>query len=212
MEVKKLKISVTGFFNAGKTTSIHTLDDKAISVETKLAEEYEPGKTHTTTGFDLGRLVWARPNLNKETEGVIMSKVEYLRDKNEYIGWHTLDFEIKGSPGQVQFKTVRQILAKGSDGVLMLIDGCDLGNIGNAMAILEEVKLNLDKNIPLKIIANKSDRVDYHGGELISTMIGDNVYEGSAKNNIGIKDAIIEILKTIIHDSDEVKLRGEAIA
>ncbi|MFX0017490.1 MAG: hypothetical protein ACFFAK_08165 [Promethearchaeota archaeon] len=212
MEGKKLKIFVTGFFNAGKTTLIHTLDDKAISVETKLAEEYEPGKTHTTTGFDLGRLVWARPNLNKETEGVIMSKVEYLRDKNEYIGWHVLDFEIKGSPGQIQFKTVRKVLAKGSDGVLMLIDGCDLGNIGNAMAILEEVRISLEKNIPLKIIANKSDREDYNGGELISTMIGENVYEGSAKNNIGIKDAIIEILKTIINDSDEVKLRGEAVA
>lgn len=212
MEGKKLKIFVTGFFNAGKTTLIHTLDDKAISVETKLAEEYEPGKTHTTTGFDLGRLVWARPNLNKETEGVIMSKVEYLRDKNEYIGWHVLDFEIKGSPGQIQFKTVRKVLAKGSDGVLMLIDGCDLGNIGNAMAILEEVRISLEKNIPLKVIANKSDREDYNGGELISTMIGENVYEGSAKNNIGIKDAIIEILKTIINDSDEVKLRGEAVA
>lgn len=207
----KIKIFVTGFFNAGKTTMIHALDDKAISVEKKLAEEYEPGKTHTTTGFDLGRLVWARPNLNSETEGVIMSKTEYLRDINEYSGWYTMNIELKGSPGQTQFKTVRKILAKGCDGVIMLIDGCDLANIGNALVILEETKVNFGLNIPLRIIANKSDRDDFFGGEMISDMIGEIVYEGSAKDNIGIKDAIIEVLKSIRNSSESLKSKGEAI-
>jgi signal recognition particle receptor subunit beta len=205
------KIFVTGFFNSGKTTLIHTLDDKAISVEKKLAEEYEPGKTHTTTGFDLGRLVWARPNLNRETVGVIMSKTEYLRDINEYSGWYTKNVEMKGSPGQTQFKTVRKILAKGCDGVIMLIDGCDLANIGNALVILEEIKLNFGPNIPLRIIANKSDREDYFGAEMISDMIGDTVYEGSAKDNIGIKDAVIEVLKLINSNSENVQSKGEAV-
>ena len=206
-----LKIFVTGFFNAGKTTLIHTLDDKAISVEKKLAEEYEPGKTHTTTGFDLGRLVWARPNLNNETEGLIMSKTEYLRDINEYSGWYTMNIELKGSPGQTQFKTVRKILSKGCDGVIMLIDGCDLANIGNALVILEEIKINFGPAVPLRIIANKSDKEDFYGGEMISDMIGDMVYEGSAKDNIGIKDAIIEILKSIINNSESLKSKGEAV-
>lgn len=207
----KIKIFVTGFFNAGKTTLIHTLDDKAISVEKRLAEEYEPGKTHTTTGFDLGRLVWARPNLNNETEGVIMSKTEYLREINEYSGWYTKDIELKGSPGQTQFKTVRKILAKGCDGVIMLIDGCDLANIGNALVILEEVRANFGLTIPLRIIANKSDRVDFFGAEMISDMIGDIVYEGSAKDNIGIKDAIIEVLKSIVNNSNKLESKGEAV-
>ena len=205
------KIFVTGFFNSGKTTLIHTLDDKAISVEKKLAEEYEPGKTHTTTGFDLGRLVWARPNMNSETEGVIMSKTEYLRDINEYSGWYTTNVELKGSPGQTQFKTVRKILAKGCDGVIMLIDGCDLANIGNALVILEEIKVNFGPDVPLRIIANKSDRDDFHGGDMISDMIGDTVYEGSAKDNIGIKDAIIDVLKSIFNNSDSPNSKGEAI-
>lgn len=211
MAETKIKIFVTGFFNSGKTTLIHTLDDKAISVEKKLAEEYEPGKTHTTTGFDLGRLVWARPNLNSETEGVIMSKTEYLREINEYSGWYTTNIELKGSPGQTQFKTVRKILAKGCDGVIILIDGCDLANIGNALVILEETKVNFGPNIPLRIIANKSDRDDFYGAEMISDMIGDIVYEGSAKDNIGIKDAIIEVLKSIVNNSESLKSKGEAI-
>jgi signal recognition particle receptor subunit beta len=213
MEKNKIKIFVTGFFNAGKTTLIHTLDDKAISVETKLAEEYEPGKTHTTTGFDLGRLVWVRPNLNFDTEGVLMSKSEYYRDNKEYSGWHIIDVELKGSPGQIQFKVVRNILGKGSDGVILLIDGCDLANIGNALVIREEITTNLGKNIPLNIIANKADREDYYGNEMISDLIGEEVYKGSVLDNIGIKDAIINTLKIIINKSnDNFNLRGKVVA
>ncbi|MFX0177853.1 MAG: GTP-binding protein [Candidatus Hodarchaeota archaeon] len=203
MDFKKIKIFVTGFFNAGKTTLIHKLDDKAISVEKELNIPYHEDKTHTTTGFDLARLKWARPNLNFETNGVIMSKTEYLRDKDEYSGWHIMELELKGCPGQMQFTAVRKILAKGSDGVILLIDGCDLTNIGNALVILEETRACLGYNIPMKIIANKSDREDYNDSEMIKNLIGEEVYEGSAKYNIGIKDAIIDVLKIIINGNNE---------
>lgn len=199
----KIKIFVTGFFNSGKTTLIHTLDDKAISVEKELNIPYDEDKTHTTTGFDLARLVWVRPNLNFETNGLIMSKTEYMRDKDEYSGWHVMELELKGCPGQIQFASVRKILAKGSDGVIMLIDGCDLNNIGNALVILEETKMSLGYNIPMKIIANKSDRDDYHDIEMIKNLIGEEVYKGSAKCNIGIKDAVIATLKIILKGNSE---------
>jgi len=203
LEVKRFKIFVTGFFNSGKSTLVHTLDSKAIHVEKKLKKAYDNEKTTTTTGIDLGRMVWARPNLNCETDGVIMSKTEFLRDKNEYSGWHTNNFELKGSPGQMQFSTVRKILAKGSDGVIFLIDGCDMPNIGNAIVILEEIKAVLGLQTPMKIIANKSDREDYQGCEMISNMIGEQVFKGSGKYSVGVKDAIIEILKMIENGGNE---------
>jgi len=199
----KIKIFITGFFNSGKTTLIHTLDDKAISVEKKLAQAYNDEKTHTTTGFDLARLIWARPNLDFKTEGVIMNKTEYLRDKSEYSGWHALNIELKGCPGQMQFSAVRRILAKKSDGVILLIDGCDLANIGNGLVILEETRAVLGQNIPIRIIANKADRDDYCGCEMISNMIGEQVYSTSAKCNIGIKDAIIYVCKIILNGTNE---------
>ena len=198
-----MKIFVTGFFNAGKSTLIHGLDDKAIHVEKKLKKAFNEDKTHTTTGLDLGRLIWAKPNLDFNTDGVIMSKSEYLREKNEYSGWYIVNVELKGCPGQMQFATVRNILAKGSDGVLFLIDGCDLGNIGKALVILEETKVTLGKGIPMKIIANKSDRNDYHGVEMISNMIGEQTFEASAKYCIGVKDAIIHVLKKILNRSEK---------
>jgi len=199
----KIKIFVTGFFNSGKTTLIHTLDNKAISVEKKLAKAYDNEKTHTTTGFDLARLVWTRPNLDFKTNGVIMNKTEYLRDKDEYSGWHTINLELKGCPGQMQFSAVRKILAKGNDGVILLIDGCDLVNIGNGLVILEETRVVLGQNIPIKIMANKSDREDFCGQEMISNMIGEPVYEGSAKHNIGMKDAIIQVCKMVVNRTNE---------
>ncbi len=203
MQNNKIKIFVTGFFNSGKTTLIHTLDNKAISVEKKLAKAYDNEKTHTTTGFDLARLVWTRPNLEFKTNGVIMNKTEYLRDKDEYSGWHTTNLELKGCPGQMQFSAVRKILAKGNDGVILLIDGCDLVNIGNGLVILEETRIVLGQNIPIKIMANKSDREDFCGQEMISNMVGEPVYEGSAKHNIGMKDAIIQVCKMIENKTSE---------
>ena len=203
MDGRPIKIFVTGFFNSGKSTLVHTIDDKALHIEKKLSKAYDEEKTHTTTGFDLGRLIWARPNLNYETEGVLMSKTEYLRDKNEYSGWHIINVELKGSPGQVQFSDVRKILVKRSDGVIFLIDGSDLVNIGNALVVLEETKANVGHDIPMRIIANKSDRDDYHGCEMISNMIGTHVYEGAGKYNIGIKDAIIQILKIILYGKNK---------
>lgn len=197
MEENKIKIFVTGFFNSGKSTLVHNLDDNAIHVEKELSKAYDDEKTHTTTGFDLGNLVWARPNLHIDTVGVLMSKSEYFKEKEEYYGWYTSEIELKGCPGQMQFSIVRKILSRGSDGVLFLIDGCDLINIGNALVILEETRACLGDDIPIKIIANKSDKEDYHGASVISTMIGEEVYEGSAKYNIGVKDAIIRILKSL---------------
>jgi len=192
-----VKIFVTGFFNSGKTTLVHTLDDKAIHIEKKMLKAFNEEKTHTTTGFDLGRLIWARPNLNPETEGVLMSKSEYESENDEYSDWHVVEIELRGCPGQMQFSSVRKILATGSDGVIFLIDGCDLANIGNALVILEETKAALGPNVPMKIIANKCDREDFHGSEMISEMIGEKVYKGSGKQNVGIKDAIISVLKMI---------------
>lgn len=206
MSEDKIKVFVSGFFNAGKTTLIHKLDSKAISVEKKLKVAYDEEKTHTTIGFDLARLVWVRPNLSAETEGLIMSKTEYLRDRDEYPGWYVKNVELKGCPGQMQFSAVRKILAKGNDGMILLIDGSDLANIGNALVILEESKTVLGNDMPMRIIANKSDRDDFCGVDMISNMIGEKAYAASAKCNIGIKDAIIYVLKSIENNGNRTKI------
>lgn len=189
------KIYVCGFFHAGKSTLIHALDSKSISIDKPLRELYEGEKATTTVGFDLGHLVWARPNQN--SDGVIMSESEYIKEKEEYEGWIFKKIEIKGCPGQLHFKDVRQIVAKSSDGVLFVIDSADPNSIGNALILLAECRCFLGDNIPMIVIANKQDLDRAMPPEQISTLVNENSYPGSARNNFGIKEAVIRLLRVI---------------
>jgi small GTP-binding protein len=196
-------VLITGFFNAGKTTLIHSLDPGAISIEKALSDftkkklniESHSQKTHTTTGFDRGCLFWLRNS--QEGNGILMSYEEYKRDHEEFKDWIVKFVELKGVPGQAQFKIVRKLLSKGAEGVVFLFDGADLTNIGNGLAILEETRVYMP-NQPMVIVANKKDHANYYGAETVSSMTGESdIYEASALENIGIKDAIINLLKTI---------------
>ncbi|MHA1480316.1 MAG: hypothetical protein ACTSQZ_02685, partial [Candidatus Thorarchaeota archaeon] len=73
------KVYVTGPFQAGKTTLIHTLDPDAISIERDMKEEYRGEKATTTTGFDLGRVIWVRKEAGHM--GLVVPKKEYQREK-----------------------------------------------------------------------------------------------------------------------------------
>ncbi len=198
-------IYVTGYFNAGKTTLIHSCDPDAISIEKSISDatkqrlkiETNSEKTETTTGFDRGCLCWARPNLSSSTNGVLLSLKELEKELDCYQNWIFKFVELRGVPGQLQFKSVRQILSNKMDGTVFLVDGCDLNNIGNAIAILEETRIYMDQKKPIVIVANKCDRSDFQGAEVISTLMGENVFIASALKRIGLKDAIIKILKEI---------------
>ncbi|MHA1403627.1 MAG: ADP-ribosylation factor-like protein [Candidatus Helarchaeota archaeon] len=160
-----------------------------------LRQLYRGEKTSTTVGFDLGHLIWARPNEN--SEGVIMSLDEFLKEKSEYAGWLIKKIEIKGSPGQLHFKDVRNMVARGSDGVLFVIDSSDPNSIGNALTLIAECKCMLGENVPMVVVANKQDLEEAITPEEISDLIKEKTRGGSARNNFGIKEAIIQLLRMI---------------
>jgi signal recognition particle receptor subunit beta len=193
---KPLKILITGYFNSGKSTLIQTMDETALNIEKNLSNAQNNEKTSTTTGFDFGKVLWARNN--EKTDGVVMSEVEYQNKKDEFVGWQILPIELKGTPGKSHFSIVRQIISIGSVGVIFLIDGCDKNNIDNALIVLEETKEVLGEKIPMVIIANKSDRKDFLGVEKVSELIGEKVFEGSGKTKKGINEAIIHISKLVL--------------
>ena len=199
---KPLKLLVSGYFNSGKSTLIQTMDETAINIEKNLSDAQNDEKTTTTTGFDLGTIIWARPDLEEKTDGVLMSEAEYQSKKDEFVEWNLKNIELKGCPGKAHFSIVREILSIGSVGVIFLIDGCDKSNIDNALIVLEETKEALGDSIPLIIIANKSDREDYLGAEKISELIREKVFEGSGKTKEGIDDAIIHVSKLILKNTN----------
>lgn len=159
---------------------------------------YSEDKTQTTTGFDLGRIAWLRPKIGSESIGELVSESDYEKQKETYVDYIVKKVELKGVPGKMHFSIIRSILAKGCDGVIFLIDGCEMDHIKNSIEILKETKNYLDKDIPLKIIANKSDKEGYLGRVKISSLIQEDVLEASVKTKRGIIEAITSILEQIL--------------
>lgn len=189
------KVYVTGAFQAGKTTLIHTLDPNAISIERDMKDEFHGEKGTTTTGFDLGRVIWVR----KESYhmGLIVPKNEYAREKSEYPGWVAKEIELRGVPGQLHFKFVRDTMRISTDGVLMIVDSSDPAMIGDASAILAETLASFG-DIPLEIIANKQDRADAVAPEDVAAWLGISQAKGMcAKNRESSKDALILLLRRL---------------
>ena len=200
MSVKQLKsydfkVYVTGPFQAGKTTLIHTLDPGAISIERDMKEEYRGEKCTTTTGFDLGRVIWARKEL--QHQGLVVPKTEYDREASDYEGWIAKEVELRGVPGQLHFKFVRDTMKRNTDGVLMIVDSSDYGMIGDACAILAESEAAFP-GIPLEVIANKQDRDDAVDPADVATWLGiPEAHGASAKNFESAKDSLTRLLKKV---------------
>lgn len=198
------KVYVTGPFQAGKTTLIHVLDPDAISIERDMKEEFHGEKSSTTTGFDLGRVIWVRKELGHV--GLVVPKKEYEREKSEYSGWVAKEIELRGVPGQLHFKFVRDTMRMNTDGVLMIVDSSDPAMIGDASAILAET-LAAFGNIPMEIIANKQDRADAVPPEDVASWLGVPEVTGtSAKTRESAKDALVLLLRKL----DEAAVSSES--
>lgn len=199
MTVKKrsydYKIYVAGYFQAGKTTLIHSLDKNAMSIDKPLKKLYQGEPGSTTVGFDLGYVLWLRPN--EDTKGVVTSREDYKEHPEEYENWLAKLIELKGGPGQLHFKPVREHVCKDSDGVIFVIDSSDINAIGHAISLLAEARNFLGEDIPIKVVANKQDLEEANEPEAIADLIGEPAYGVSAKENFGVTEAILDLLLEI---------------
>jgi signal recognition particle receptor subunit beta len=200
MSIRKLKaydykVYVTGPFQAGKTTLIHTLDPDTISIEREMKEAFHGEKSTTTTGFDLGRVIWVRKEVGHM--GLVVPKKEYEHEASEYSGWIAREIELRGVPGQLHFRFVRDTMRMNTDGVLMIVDSSDPAMIGDASAILAET-IAAFGSIPLAIIANKQDKADAVPPEDVASWLGVAEATGtSAKNRESAKDALVLLLRKL---------------
>ena len=178
-----LKIFVAGPYHAGKTTLVHLLDKKAQSVERTL-----PDGTTTTIAFDLGHVWWDRGENIYTDDEITANPCDALR------------VVLMGSPGQVHMSPIRQVTSMGAKGVLFIIDSTAPGQIGHAIAIFEEVRSYLGREVPMVVVANKQDICNaVKADSLKNLMKVDSVsfFDGSALTGHGIKQALVELLKII---------------
>ena len=178
---RTVKIFVAGPFHAGKTTIVHFLDSKSQSVERTL----EDGTT-TTIVFDLGHVWW---------DGC--DKM-FSDEEAKANGCDPIKVMLMGSPGQIHMSPVREATSKGAQGVLFVVDSTAPGQLGHAIAIFEEVKSFLGKEVPMVVVANKQDLCNAMKASAMKDLMKiDSVQfiEGSAVTGQGIKEALLMLLK-----------------
>jgi len=186
-----IKVFIAGPTNAGKTTLVHTLDKNAKSIE----HYYEDGRS-TTIGFDLGFVYW------DSERNVILTEWD---ESKEHPSVHKI--MLMGSPGQEQFAPVREAVSKGSQGILFVIDSTNLGQIGFAIAIYEEIKAYFkNQEIPMVVLANKQDLENAADADTVKQLlkIGSvKVIETSAIEKYNLEKALLELLNMIAYNKNQ---------
>ncbi|MHA1771899.1 MAG: ADP-ribosylation factor-like protein [Candidatus Thorarchaeota archaeon] len=161
------KIYVTGPFQSGKTTLVHTLDPYAISVDRPLPTPYRGETGSTTTGFDLGRIMWVRESEGKD--GFLIPKKDYVVEN--YEDYITKEIELRGVPGPLHFKFVRDTMRSNTDVVFLIIDSSDIDQREDAIAHFQEAHLSFHDR-PIIVFANKQDREDAASPEEVAAWLG----------------------------------------
>ena len=125
--MEPFKLAITGAFNTGKTTFVRSLSEIDV-VDTDRATTSpaeQRVKSTTTVAMDYGRI-----NIDQ---------------------WVVRLF---GTPGQARFDFMREILTKGVDGVLVLVDASDPATIDTAASIIAQFR---GEPFALGVVMNKSD-------------------------------------------------------
>lgn len=121
------KVVVTGPFNSGKTQFIKTISDiPIVSTEKKITTEDRGIKAETTVAMDYGRTQ-------------IDSDTLYLY----------------GTPGQVRFDFMWEILSDEMDAYILLVDSTDIHSFPEASEVSE--RFHSLGHVPCLIVANKTD-------------------------------------------------------
>ncbi len=121
------KIIVTGPFNSGKTQFIMTISDiDVVSTERRITTEDRGIKAETTVAMDYGRV--------KLDDKVI---------------------HMNGTPGQVRFDFMWEILATEMNGFVVLVDSADRPSFREVTELVEIFQGF--HSVPYLVAANKSD-------------------------------------------------------
>lgn len=126
---KFYKVLVTGTFNAGKTTFVETLSDiDPVNTDKATTNPIEQAvKESTTIALDYGQV-----KINND-----------------------VTVHLFGTPGQPRFDFMYDILARGMDGFIFLVDANDprrLDPAGQLLTLLKEMG-----RVPFVVAANKVD-------------------------------------------------------
>ncbi len=123
----KIKIVITGPFNAGKTEFIRTVSDiPIVSTERAISDHQKSIKEKTTVAMDYGHV--------KVSDDV---------------------FHLYGTPGQPRFDFMWDILSQEMQAFVLMVDSCDRGTFPQARRLLRLFRRKA--RVPYLVVANKQD-------------------------------------------------------
>ena len=114
---------------------------------------------------------------------------------------NVFDLHIFGTPGHTRFAFLQEILAKGSAGVILVVDSTNPETFGLARDVLYRVKREISENVPVVILANKQDLegalTPEEVAKHLSIGIDIPVVGTVATQNQGLREALQLILEQI---------------
>lgn len=180
INTKHNKIIVTGSVGAGKTTTIQTISDVAVvQTEAKASDEIKEKKARTTVAMDFGVI-----NL----------------DDGQKI-------HIYGTPGQERFNFMWDILAKGSIGLIILVDAESKTAVDDLNFFMKQFS-SMIENTTVAIGLNKTGPETISLAELRQQMTPEQMryplFEIDARSKTDVSMLIEALLYTINPCLDQV--------
>ncbi len=173
--IKKIKIVVAGPFAAGKTQFINTVSEiKTVRTERKTQSAGEKAvKDYTTVAMDFGKI-----------------KID---DEHELY--------LFGTPGQLRFDFMWEILGEGALGIIILVDSTNPSTFHDARRIINFFQSRFP--VPIVIGANKQDLPNAWSPTDVATALDIQEDEGipvlpvSAVDKESVKRTLIALLEIV---------------
>jgi small GTP-binding protein len=178
------KVLIAGPFGVGKTTLIQQISGVPV-VGTEVATTGREAlvKATTTVGIEYG--------------------VFHVHD-----GDIDVELLLFGTPGQERFSAVREIAARGMDGMIVLVDGTDRSTWAGAASLYRTFGANAD--VPVVVVVNRCDPDDPTPRGLLEVLGVDEhtpVVHGHVVDATDARRMLVELL-TAVFDADEPALEA----
>jgi len=121
--------------------------------------------------------------------------------KDEIINNKKVRIKLWDTAGQEQYKALTKNFFRNSDGILITFDVTNRKTFDKVAYWMDSSVQNAEKGVPIILLGNKIDlnrQVSTEEAKKLADSYNIKYYETSAKNNIGIGEAIKDITKQVL--------------
>jgi small GTP-binding protein len=135
--------------------------------------------------------------------------IEYFK-KSVFVLDTRINLKIWDTAGQEQYRSLTQNFYRNSNGVIVVYDVSEKESFERVKYWIEKVKENSDEKIKMILLGNKIDldkKVSSDEGRRLAKDTKISFFETSAKENIGINEAVEYLVTEIVKEGLDDKTR-----